>query len=228
MSDDTVLQEAAQFCLFSRLAPSLRHRLLGKLQPMGLTAALVAMQLRGDKLNLAGAREAIAKAQLQVREATESVRASIAWLTDEDDAVISFSEGVHECVDLVRTDSEMRGVTIISPVDAITATISRRALRLVLTAALIALVDMKPAQSRVELRQLNLGTQIELSFDLTVAPAVDRLWPPPQSRLLTWNDVEALAQLVGVVMSRLDDPFTLKCCFDVIVDAGKSHPTHKS
>ena len=139
-----VRAEAAQYALLCRISPALRHRLVGQLHPIGLTAGLADRQLRADELNLTNVRDSIAKVQLQTREAMVSAIATLAWLTGEEAASVTLQAGVDSCVALVRTDCEMRGVAISSNIAGMDVAVSQRALRIVLTAALIAMVDMLP------------------------------------------------------------------------------------
>jgi hypothetical protein len=209
--------EAAQFALLRRVSPSLRHRLVGKMQPIAFTAALAERHLRGDSPNLSGARESLTQIPGQIRESMSFAVATLAWLTGEEAAAVPLSEGVEEFVGLIRTDCEMRGVTIVSAIEGIHAEVPRRALRIMLTASLIALVDLSPPPSRIEVRSRLAEKQVELVFDVHFATVDSHFSPvPPDTRPLGWDDVEALAQLVGVQLRSTRTPLTATCVFDIV------------
>src|SRR5262245_23838835 len=143
--------EAAQFALLRRLAPSLRHRLIGGLHPISLLAELAGRRLASNPPELDTARDAVAKIQAQARLAAASSVATLAWITAEESPSIGLKEGVDACVSLLRTDADLRGTEISSRVGEIEAAVASRALRVVLSASLIAAVDATPRAARIEL-----------------------------------------------------------------------------
>lgn len=220
--------EAAQYALLCRVSPALRHRLVGKLHPIGLTAAVADRQLRADKLDIANARDSIAKVQLQTREAIASAIGTLAWLTAEETASVTLKEGVDLCVDLIRADCEMQGVTITSSITDVSLTVTQRALRIVLTASLIALIDTMPNLSRIELRSTATdGKTVDIHFDLHSADAIHTALR--EQRLLSWDDVQALADVEGAKVFRSGTPPLIKCRFGAVIpeirsDAGANSP----
>lgn len=211
-----VRAEAAQYALLCKIAPALRHQLVGRLHPLGLTAGLADRQLRSDRLNLANARDSIAKLQLQTREAIVSAIATLAWLTGEEAASVTLKAGVDQCVALVRTDCEMRGVAISSNIAAMDVRVSQRALRIVLTASLLAMVDMLPHLYRIELRSAIAGETIEIHFDLHFADATQTPPGVTERRPMRWDDVEALADHEGAEVFRTGKPPRISCRFDAV------------
>lgn len=214
MKTNSTHAEAAQYALLCRISPSLRHSLVGRLHPIGLTAGIVERQLRTDKLNLQGARESIAKVQLQAREAIVSAIGTLVWLTGEESAAVALKAGVDRCIGLIRTDCEMRGVSILSNIGEPDSWVSQRALRIVLTATLIAAVDMLPHLSRIELSAAVSERTIDLQFDLHCADPARTPLGEPDQRPLRWNDMEALAEHEGVVIIRTVKPPGVKCRFN--------------
>lgn len=217
-----VRAEAAQYALLCRISPALRHRLVGQLHPIGLAAGLADRQLRADGLNLTNVRDSIAKVQLQTREAMVSAIATLAWLTGEEAASVTLQAGVDSCVALVRTDCEMRGVAISSNIAGMDVAVSQRALRIVLTAALIAMVDMLPYLYRIELRSAISGKTIEIHFDLHFADATQAVSGVTEPRPLRWDDVDALADQEGVEVFRTVKPPKVTCRFDAAISEARS------
>jgi len=214
---------AAQYALLCRISPALRHQLVGQLQPIGLTAGLADRQLRSDRLNLASARDSISKIQLQARKAIESAVATLAWLTGEELASVALKAGVDTCITLVSTDCQMRGIAISSQVVELDVAVSHRALRIVLTAALIAMVDMLPHLYRIELRSVISGETVEIHFDLHFSDATQEPSGVTELRSLKWSDVEALADHEGVEVFRTGKPPMVMCRFDVTTKSRGEH-----
>jgi len=223
MKATSVCAEAAQYALLCRISPALRHQLVGQLQPIGLTAALADRQLGSDRLNLASARNSISKIQLQAREAIGSAIATLAWLTGEEPASVALKAGVDMCITLVRSDCEMRGITISSQIAEMDVAVSQRALRIVLTAVLIGMVDMLPHLHRIELRFAISGKTVEIHFDLHFTDATQEHSAVTERRPLRWDDVEALADHEGVEVFRTGKPPMVICRFDVVAKIRSEH-----
>lgn len=215
MKATSVCAETAQYALLCRISSALRHQLVGQLQPIGLTAGLADRQLRTDRLNLASARDAVSKIQLQAREATESAIATLAWLTGEEPVSVALKSGVDTCITLVNTDCEMQGVAISSQISEMDVAVSQRALRIILTASLIAMVDMLPHLYRIELRSAISGKAIEIHFDLHFADATQAPSGVTERRPLKWDVVEALADHEDVEVFRTGKPPMVICRFDI-------------
>ena len=224
MKAGAMREEAAHYALLCRIAPALRHRLVGRLHPIGLTAAVAGRLLTTERLNLEGAQDSIAKVQLQAREATVSTIATLAWLTGEEAPSVALKAGVDMCVALVRTDCEMRGVAISSQIAEMGIVVSQRALRIVLTACLIALVDRLPQLNRIELRSAVSEDTIEIHFDLHCTETTQEPSSVTERRPLKWDDVEALADHEGVEVFSSGKPPRVKCRFSAIVAGTRSAP----
>ena len=205
--------EAAQFALLCRLAPSLRHRLIGGLHPISLMAELAARRLASEPPDLVSARDAVAKIQGQAQLAAASSVATLAWITGEESPSVSLKAGVDECVALVRTDSEMRGTEISSRIVGVDATVSRRALRTVFTAMLVCAVDAEPHPARIELSAASEdgGTAVRVEPVSLQEPGGQDF--AADERLLTWEDVQVLAQAEGVEVHAAAAPAVLHCRF---------------
>jgi signal transduction histidine kinase len=213
----TLLAEAAQFALLRRLAPSLRHRLIGGLHPINLLAELAARRLAGEPPDPASARDAVARIQAQGRLATATSVATLAWITGEESPSVSLKEGIEESVALLRTDSEMRGTELSSRIGDLDVTVSRRALRTVFTALLVSAVDAVPRPARIEFHASKedggsgggVLVHVEtVSLQEGGSPAF-----AGDGRPLTWDDVQVLARLEGVEVRATTAPPAFHCRF---------------
>lgn len=210
---DTLLAEAAQFALLRRLAPSLRHRLIGGLHPISLLAELAARRLASEPPDLVSARDSIARIQTQGRLATATSVATLAWITGEESPAVSLKEGIGESVALLRTDSEMRGTELSSRIGDLDVTVSRRALRTVFTALLVSAVDAVPRPARIELNAASEGGGVAVRVETVSLQEDGSPAFAGDGRPLTWEDVEVLARLEGVEVHATTAPPALHCRF---------------
>ena len=210
--------EAAHYALLRRLSPSLRHRLMGDLQPITLLAELAERQITRSPPDFDKTRETIVKVRQQARSAVASMMNVLAWITSEENPSVMMKEGIDACMDLLRTDSEIRGVRIArGECSAAEAIVSRRALRTITAAAIIAGVDARPTPSeivvscvkgedcaivRIEMRHSGNAAHEDMVHD---------------TRPLTWDDVQAIAADEGVELERRGEgPAVVECRIPVI------------
>jgi hypothetical protein len=205
--------EAAQFALLKRLAPSLRHRLIGGLHPISLLAELAGRRLAAVPPDLASARDAVGKIQAQARLAATSSIATIAWITGEESPSVGVREGLDACVSLLRTDCEMRGAAIACELPEADMEVSRRAVRTVVTAAIVAAVDATPRAARVELAVALEADAVSVTVTTGALQEAGSDPFPADERPLTWDDVEVLAQLEGVEAERAAGGPSFRCRF---------------
>jgi len=193
--------DAARYLLLSRISASLRHRIVGCLHPIALTASLADKQLGAVNLDLVRVKESLGRIQMQVRQATMGINDALAWVTGDEAMSVPLKEGIHACVEMIRTDCAMHGVTLSVDVADTNAKVSKRHLRIVLSASLIALVDNYPQLSSIVIRSHFLPNFSEISFDLDVNTAGDGLSVVSEDRPFTWKDVMALAAHEGIEVS---------------------------
>jgi len=204
------LVEAARYALLRRLAPAIRHDMVGTLHPIGLIAEITDRRLQEPQIDLASVQENIGKIRRLSRSALASCSNLVTWLAPEAGAVSTLGEGIDECVDLLHTEFGMRGFTLENEAREIDTAVSRAALRNALTAALIAAADSGPAPA-----DLLLAAEVSETHALVsvVMRPADRDAPVAGDiayRLLEWRDVEALAGAESVELSRSSDRVTLR------------------
>jgi len=142
--DSGNLVEAARYALLRRLAPALRHGMVGALHPVELIAEAIEQRLQAAVPDLANARENLGRIKNLSRSAVLCCTNLTSWLAPEEGAVTMLGEGIDECLALLNTDFGMRGFAIRNEAREIGADVSRAALRNVLTASLIAATDTAP------------------------------------------------------------------------------------
>lgn len=214
--------EAAHYVMLCRISPSLRHKLVGTLQPIGLSAAVAQMQLTAVTPSIVSVSGAIAKVQNQTRTAITSSVGILTWLTGEESTNVDVEEGLNRCIELIETDCSMRGVTITSYASTTGILVSRRALRIAVTAVILSLVDMPLGPSRIEVLAVVSGNKVEVNFNLDFTPRADVLLAVNELRPLECDDVHALAAREGVEFSYEGNPPQCVCRFDVVTSENRT------
>ena len=208
--DSWNLVEAARYALLRRLAPALRHGMVGALHPVELIAEAIERRLQAAVPDLAGARENLGKIKNLSRSAVLSCTNLTGWLAPEEGAVTMLGEGIDECMALLKTDFSMRGFAVRNEAQEIGVDVSSAALRNVLTASLIAATDASPRP-----------VDLVLTTDLSPGHAVLTILVRPADRVagfadavayrrLDWSDVSALAQAESVELVREGDRITMR------------------
>jgi len=213
------LVEAARYALLRRLAPALRHGMVGALQPVELIAEAIARQLQAAVPDLENARENLGKIRNLSRSAVISCTDATSWLAPEDGAITMLGEGIDECLALLNTDFSMRGFAVRNEARDIGVDVYRAALRNVLTASLIAATDTAPRPSDLVLTaELSRGHSV-LSILVRPADRVAIFAQVAVYRSLQWSDVGALARAESVDLLHQGDRVTMR--YPV---AGDRHP----
>jgi len=199
MPDSSV--EAARYALLRRLAPAIRHRVVGRLHPIGLIAEALEWQAQDKAPNLENIRESLSKINDLARTAMLSFTSQITWLARENGATATLGEAIDDCLALLHTDFELRGFSIENEVRAPDIPISLNAVRNVLTAALIAVTDSAPGPARLSLTADKEKNLLLLSIHMSPAQEVETISSGVPYRRLGWEDVKALANADSVRLS---------------------------
>lgn len=197
-------EEAARYALLQRLAPALEHHLLGRFQSMGMIASMMERRLQPADPDLAGLREDCASLGSVSRTALNSIMDVMRWIEPHSEHTLKLDVGVRECLGLLSTECRFKGFVILNEVAEIDVELSSRALRSVLSAALIALCDVSRAPAKLVVRTLAVPDSIALSIDLRPTEGVVRNVHVTDYRPLKWRDVEILAIAESVDLARGD------------------------
>ena len=217
------LVEAARYALLRRVAPAIRHRMVGKLHPIGLIAETAERRIRAGAPELEHVRESIAKINGLSRSAMQSFASLITWLAPEDGATTTIGDGIAECLDLLRTEFDLRGFSIESEVGACDACVSLAAVRNVLTASLIAITDSVPGPANLSLSAQVSNKHVLFSILARPAEAVAGIASGGAYRPLDWSDVQALAQAEAVKLTRRGERVDLRYPIGGVADRD-THP----
>ena len=112
---------------------------------------------------------------------------------------------MEECATLLLNEFKLKGFSIVNEVSQVPAEFSSRALRSVVSAALVCLSDQSKAPATLTLRGQVLPDRIDLSIDLHLdEPQQARTVIANGYRLLNWRDLELLAGAESVGLARSD------------------------
>lgn len=212
--------ESARYVLLRRLAPAIRHGIVGTLHPIGLMSDVLARRIQSAS-DMAQAREGLERINGLSRTALSSCTGLMSWFAPEDGDRVSLQQGVEQCLSLLGTEMGMRGHVLDGQADFGADRVAGSAVRQVLAAVLLALMDAEPHPMDLQLRVKRAGPignaatgSIGLALAWTRAsrpqlPAPDDLYRP-----MTWEDVELLAGAEGVEVLRGDQSLDLR--FDIV------------
>jgi hypothetical protein len=198
--------EGARYALLRRLAPAIRHRVVGRLHPIGLIAEALEWQMKGSAPDLVNVRDSVARINALSRSAMLSFTTHMTWLVPEDGATAMLNEAVADCLELLQTDFSLRGFSIQNEVLASDISISLNAVRHVFTAALIAITDAAPAPAKLVLSaDASKKTHALLSVWIRPGGEVSDVEQSDAYRRLEWTEVQALAAAESVNIFRNAD-----------------------
>lgn len=188
--------EAARCALLRRMAPGLRHQMVVHLQPVEMLVELAKRRLAGEQVDLALIREGVQKIGQYSRAAMGACIGSMGWLSQDDDARVALDDGVAECVGLLKSSLSFRGFTVQNTVQGLQeAPVQRAALRGLLATGLLALSDSLPPPLELHIGARVHGDRAELRLRALPSVAAGSFFGERASRLLTSDDLRALARV---------------------------------
>lgn len=187
--------EAARSALLRRLAPGLRHQMVVHLQPVEMLVELAKRRLAGEQVDLALIREGVEKIGQYSRAAMGACMGSMGWLSQEDDQIVALDEGVAECVAVLKSSLSFRGFAVHNTVPPMPgALVSRAGVRSLLATTLLALSDSLPAPLELHISARSQQGQAELQVRALPSVAAGSFFGERPARLLTPDDLRALAR----------------------------------
>lgn len=193
--------EAARYALLRRLAPAMRHALVGRLHPIGLVSEAMARRMQSVP-DAAHARDSLEKIHELARTAIAASADLLSWLAPEEGAVTGLQQGVEECLSLLGTDFSMHGHAIRSELGGAQMRVSKPALRTLLAAVLVAQSDALTRPSDLVFSAAAEGETAVLRLEVKNARREDMPRPEESYRRLAWKEVQTLAAAEGVSLSR--------------------------
>jgi hypothetical protein len=192
--------DAIRYAVLHRLAPGIRHSLMGELQTIQFMAELAARQ-RDERSQDARMLDGLQQVIAQARSTVTSCRSIIEWLRPETGATTALGVGVAQCLKVVGDDWPLRGVEATTELSAPETLVDRTALRELLATSLMALIDMHPGTLDIDVHGDADTDDVELKLRARAANRRPTIQAVGGERKFTWADVQMLARAHGVFCS---------------------------
>ena len=219
------LARAGKHDILRRLTPPLRHDMVVHLQSLGMMAeALNARMERGaaDPDDLAAA---VSKLNRLSRQAVARCLEVCTWMEPGEDDTVALKDGVAEVVRLLSTSVNFRGFDLRLQAGDGEFAASRSAVRVLLSPAILVLVDAAPAPGELAVR-----TEVSSSHGVVAV----EYQPQPEGSFtqlheagdapLSWVEVQALADEHGVELLRQGQAIILRLPRAVVTSPLKMVP----
>lgn len=189
--------DAIRYAVLRKIAPGLRHVMMGELQSIQLAADLATRLLRPGA-DIAKARDNVVQIPAQCAIAVNTCRAVIAWMRPEEDATIAIGDGLARSIKVATDDWFLRGLELRSDVEDASARVRPDALQELVVTALLVLADRfaQPADLQVSARASE--RYVDVTLNGKTAARAASFPPASQYRLLAWTDLAVLAAVHDV------------------------------
>ena len=193
--DDRV--DAIRYTVLRKLAPGLRHALMGELQAIQLSAEFAARVLRAGA-DLAEVSDSLGRIPNQCSAAVKTGRSLIEWLQPERGASVSVGQCVGQCLRLAGEDWFLRGIEATTDVPDADVQVSKAALQEVLITALLVLTDMYHQSADLHVSVRAAEDHVDVVVRARAAERSASIPPVLSYRKLGWADLKLLAGAHGV------------------------------
>ncbi len=203
--------EAARYGVLRRLGPALKHDMVVHLQAIAMMSEVLNARLDRGSPSPAEFHKSISKLNRLAREAVASCLKVAAWLEPGEDEGVRLADGVDECLALLNSNFNFRGIVVRTDAPETPMQVSRVALCNLLIASLITLTDAVGGPCEVQVKAAVVGTNAEIT--VRTSPRQDEfegLPFEPTYRQLEWSDVQALAIAEGVELVRGPDQIEIR------------------
>ncbi|RYY96959.1 MAG: hypothetical protein EOO24_20450 [Comamonadaceae bacterium] len=201
--------ESARYALLRRLASAMRHELVMHLQPIGMVAEVLSRRLRAPAPDLGQVNDGVQKISTFSKSAVEACLDVVTWLAPDPAATLPLDGAVKECATLLRSNLSFRGFALRSEVEGLPQPVGRTAIRMLLTATLLAVADSAKAPADLVLSAT--ADAYEAVLTIAIRPTQAEVMPAGDVpyRVLRWDEVEAMADAEDVRVRRTPESVTL-------------------
>jgi hypothetical protein len=200
--------DAIRYVVLRKLAPGMRHALVGELQALQFSAELAARMVDEDGMSPKLAAR-LRQMSDQTRGAVNACDSIVGWLRPDDKATTTVEEALPQCLRLAGDDWNLRGIEVSTDVRTGGAMISKPALRELLVTSLLALTDTHPGPIDIEVNAELTGDEVVVRLR---AQRAERRSPLPlltHYRALTYDDIVTVGKAHGIACTYADGTVTL-------------------
>lgn len=210
--------EAARYALLMRMAPALRHGLMGQMQALQFLGELLLRHSRPGK-DPADAAATLAKMPEQTKLAIARCHELTRWLHVSDKDFAPVDAIVADVRHLVDTEMSLRGIQVHDQCTGVDTRVARKSMTEVITAALLALADATPGAADFTLHASADHGEVEVAIVRSAERDAD-MPPAPAYRHLSWSDVQTLAEAGDLACGVVDDGVHIRALAAPVATAG--------
>lgn len=205
------LARAARHDILRRLAPPLRHDMVVPLQSLGMVAEALSARLERGTIGQDDLQAMVSKLNRLSRQAVATCVDVSTWMQPSEDDGVNLHEGVNECVRLLSTSLNFRGLDLRTELGDGEFDVSRFALRFLLPGAIFTLVDHAAAPGEIVVRTEFASAHAVVAVEYqALADGVFSQLHESGDAPLSWPEVQALAAAEGVELLRNDSSVILR------------------
>jgi hypothetical protein len=202
--------DSVRYIVLRKLAPGLRHSLMGDLQTVEFFAEFAA-RLLDKSAEQSKMRDCIGKIPPAAQEAVKTCHAMIEWLRPQEGSTTSVGEAVSQCLKLAGDDWGLRGIVATAdlPVVVSDTKLAKAAARELIIASLLTMADVRPGPMDIDVTAQQHGDGLLLRFIGHPSERVAMFAPSITYHALAWQDLAVLAGDHGVRCSYEDGTVSL-------------------
>ena len=205
------LARAARHDILRRLAPPLRHDMVVPLQSLGMVAEALSARLERGAIHPDDLQAMVSKLNRLSRQAVATCVDVSTWMQPSEDDGVNLHEGVNECVRLLSTSLNFRGLDLRTELGDGEFDVSRFALRFLLPGAIFALVDAATAPGEIVVRTEFSSSHAVLAVEYqAVADGIFTQLHDSGEAPVSWVEIQALAAVEGVELLRSGTSIVLR------------------
>lgn len=146
--------------VLNRVMPGLRHKMLGKLQPVTLLSQVLSRKLSMGSADHAYVQTQVDEIKLNARLVTAATQNLFSWVALDAPVQLPAEEVLSECVDLLKMDCYTNHLIITNHVTAKNLLPALEA-RVIICAAIILLADKQALEKTLEIRASGHAIQLK-------------------------------------------------------------------
>ena len=176
------------------------------MQPITMLAGMLARHLQRAQTDPQVLVKLAADMQLACKTAVATRADVLAWFQPSEKKLVSVEAEVTHCTGMLTAEFAIQGCSIDNQVESQPIAVPQTYIRTMLTAALFGVLDTAPGPVAVQVRALPArsdGATIVLSWTHLVAS--DLQASSNASHAIGWDDVQAIADQMGVRMLRTSE-----------------------
>ncbi|MEZ0210015.1 MAG: hypothetical protein ACAH08_03615 [Methylophilus sp.] len=209
---DTVLFDQLRNEVINRVMPGLRHKMLGKLQPITLLSHVLSRKVHAGSADAAYVQTQVDEIKLNAKILTNATQNLFTWIAQESPFQLPADELVSECLELLKMECYTNNLIITNHVSTRQMLPAQEA-RVLLCAGIILMIDKQGTEKKLQIRAE--GDSIQFSWNKACAGT-----DTSNTGLLSnWDWATNISEQCEIVHSDVDAQFNFKTALSEKEDA---------